>query len=58
MLGEKGGRGHKLGGGGGGAARPHKLAPPPTPTTMQTSLNFRNFAELYPHLLKAYHFKI
>ena len=56
MLGEKGGRGHQLGGGGGGGTQTGP--PPPTPTTMQTSLNFRNFAELYPHLLKAYHFKI
>ena len=46
MLGEKGGEGGT------------NLPRPPPPTTMQTSLNFRNFAELYPHLLKAYHFQI
>ena len=51
--------GGEMGGGGGGGGAP----PPPPPAhtldpTKQTSLNFRNFPELYLRSLKTYHFQI
>ena len=50
------------GGGGGGGGGGHKLAPPPTPPppppTIQTSINFRNFAALYLRSLETNHFQI